>query len=159
MRSPLRARLLHGVLGALEILLRRPLKAMRLFEAGAELAKHALELLELDLVARDVRVELGDLLIGARKVLALPLDQVLAVLKRLLEPRDLGADSVIAALNDAEALVAIGELDAQLLDRRLGGALRRDGGFERDLLLAQLVLVRRDLGLRAPSSAAPAARR
>src|SRR5688572_30871063 len=96
---PLRARLLHGLLGALEILLRRPLQGMGLFEPGAELAEHALELLELDLVARDVGVELGDLAVGALEVLALPLDQVLAVLQRLLEARDLGADAVVVALD------------------------------------------------------------
>ena len=63
------------------------------------------------------------------------------MLQRLLEARDLGAHLVIAALNRAETLVAVGELHAQLLDRSFGGTLGRNRGFESDLLLAQRVLV------------------
>ena len=156
---PFRASLLHGLLGLLEVLLRAALHGVRLLEPGPELAEHALDLLELDLIARDVRVDLGDLLIGALKVLALALNEILAMLQRLLEPRDLGADLVIAALNGAEALVAVRELHAQLLDRGFGGPLRGDGGFERHLLLAQRVLVPGDLRRAARSTATPVARR
>ena len=118
-------------------MLRAALHRVRLLEAGPELAQHLLELLELDLVACDVRVDLRDLLIGALQVLALALDELLAMLQRLLEPRDLRADLVVAALHRAEALVAIGELDAQLLDGGFRRALRGNGGLERDLLLAE----------------------
>ena len=60
---PLRARLLHRVLGLLEVSAATCAASQyACFEAGTELAQHALELLELDPVARDVRVELRDLL-------------------------------------------------------------------------------------------------
>ena len=67
---PLRARLLHGPLGVLEVLLRAALNGVRVLEARSSSLRTLLELLELDLIARDVRVDLGDLLIGALQVLA-----------------------------------------------------------------------------------------
>ena len=149
---PLRARLLHGPLGVLEVLLRAALNGVRLLEARLQLAQNALELLELDLIARDVRVDLGDLLIGALQVLGLALDEILTMLQRLLEARDLAADPVVAALHGAEALVAVGELHAQLLDRGFGGTLRRDGGLERDLLLAERMLLLGDFGSQCAQS-------
>ena len=69
------------------------------------------------------------------------------------------ADPVVAALHGAEALVAVGELDTQLLDGGFGGALRRNGGLERDLLLAERMLLLGDFGSQARSIAARAARR
>ena len=84
--------------------------------------------------------------VGALQVLALALDQLLAMLHRLLEPRDLGSDAVVARLDGVEPLVAIRELDAQLLDRGLGRALRRDRGLERELLLANARSCSCDLG-------------
>ena len=150
---PFRASLLHGLLRALETLLRAALNGVCLLEARPELAEHTLELFELDPVARDVSVDLGHLLVGALQVLVLTLNEVLTVLQRLLEAGDFGAHFVIAALHDAEALVAIGELHAQLLDRGFGRTLRGDGGFESDLLLAQRVLVVGDFACAARSGA------
>ena len=108
---------LQGSLSVLELELRAALQGLRLIEPGRELAEQLVELRELDFVARDVRLDLGDLRVGALKILGLPLDQILAMLNGLLETRDLGADPVVAALNGIESLVAVGKLDAQLLDR------------------------------------------
>src|SRR6185369_1767091 len=99
---------LEDSLGVLELELRRALQSLRLLEPGRELTEQLVELRELDLVARDVRLNFGDLRVGALQILGLPLDQLLAVLNGLLETRDLGADLVVAPLHGVESLAAIG---------------------------------------------------
>src|SRR5262249_39579930 len=81
------------------------------------------------------------LCVGAFEILGLPLNQLLAVLNSLLETRDLRADAVVSGLHAIEPLAAVRELDAELLDRRLGRALRRDRGLERELTLGELPLL------------------
>src|SRR5690606_1430729 len=100
---------------------------------------------ELDLIVRDVCLDLRELALGRLRLLALALKQIFAVLDRLLEARDLGADLVVVALHGVEALVALRELDAQLLDLRLDVAKRRDGRLEADLLLGERSLVLLDV--------------
>ena len=141
-----------AALGILERLLRATLLRMRLFEAGAELAQHLLELRKLDLILLDVGIDLGDLRVGVLQILGLPLDQLLAVLYRLLEARDLRADAVVVALHGIEALAAVRKLHSQLLDRGLGRALRRDRSLERELALGELRALGRRLRPRTPVS-------
>ncbi len=132
---------LEHALGVLQLELRRALQGLRLLEPRGQLAEQLIELRELDLVARDMGLNLGDLSFGAVEILGLALDQLLAVLNGLLEARDLRADAVVLGLHGIEPLTAVGELDAELLDRRLGRALRRDRGLERELSLGELPLL------------------
>jgi hypothetical protein len=46
--------------------------------------------------------------VRALQIFPLALDQVLAMLDGLLEPRDVGADAVVAALDRVEPFVAVG---------------------------------------------------
>src|SRR6185295_11763302 len=127
--------LLHRAFRVLERVLRAALIRVRLLEVGSELAQYLIELRQLELILLDVRVDLGDLRFGALQVLGLALNQLFAVLNRLLEARDFRANTVVVALHGAETLVAVRELDPQFLDRGFGRALRGDGCFEGDLLL------------------------
>src|SRR2546429_482521 len=79
---------------------------------------------ELALVAGDVRRELPECRLRLREIRALALAQLAGVLDRLLEPRDVGSDLVVAALHRRQT-VAVSRLHRTLLlDRGLGGALR-----------------------------------
>src|SRR5690606_37941520 len=112
--SPALAPLLHARIGPLELFLRRTLLPMRVGPARPEFLQHLVDLSELHLIVRDVCLDLAELPIGSLGLLALPLQQVLPVLDRLLEARDLRADLVVVALHDAEAFVALRKLDAEL---------------------------------------------
>ena len=79
---------------------------------------------ELALVAGDVRRELPECRLRLREIRALALAQLAGVLDRLLEPRDVGSDLVVAALHRRQTLAVSRLHRTLLLDRGLGGALR-----------------------------------
>src|SRR5438067_1762127 len=79
---------------------------------------------ELALIAGDVRRELPECRLRLREIRALALAQLAGVLDRLLEPRDVGSDLVVAALHRRQTLAVRGLHRTLLLDHGLGGALR-----------------------------------
>src|SRR5439155_1708678 len=79
---------------------------------------------ELALVAGDVRRELPECRLRLREIRALALAQLAGMLDRLLEPRDVGSDLVVAALHRRQTLAVSRLHRTLLLDRGLGGALR-----------------------------------
>ncbi len=102
--APSACALLHRAFGVLERHAATRVAARALASRpGPSSLNTMVDLLELDLIARDVRALISAICCSVRsQVLALPLDQILTMLKRLLEPSDLGADPVVAALNRVE---------------------------------------------------------
>src|SRR5690606_28083894 len=99
-------RLLEGSLGT-------ALRFLRALEARDELVQRQLELFDLAPVLADVRGNLARALYGLLEVLALPLAQLLGMLDRLLEPRDLRARTVEPCLHGVERVATLGLRNAR----------------------------------------------
>src|SRR5690606_11578158 len=84
-------------------------------------------------------------MLGRLEIFPLALHQLAAVPDRLLETSDLGADPVVLALDRIQRLVPLADLMAEALRALIGLSLRGERGFERLLLLGELLVLRRDL--------------
>jgi hypothetical protein len=114
--GPVRAPAFDRVFSVLQCVFRGAQTRVGALELRIQLAQKPVELLDLALIALDMRLKLIEMLFGRLQVLALPLSKLLTVLNRLLEPGNFGADFVIVTLYGVELVVTIGQGDPQFFN-------------------------------------------
>src|SRR5690242_3260058 len=88
-----------------------------------------------------MRCKVGQRRMCLGEIRSLTLAQLARVLNRLLEPRYLCADLVVACLHCRNVIALLGVEGALLLDRRFGGSLISERGLHRHLTLTHGAVV------------------